>query len=72
MPSNLRLGALQLSPPCPVNVLGKRDDHASEMIKTRARRVLHLLLIITQQSLVTMPSETEGRISLALQAYTGH
>ena len=42
------------------------------MIKTRARRVLHLLLLITHQSLVTMPSETEGRISLALQAYIGH
>ena len=42
------------------------------MIKTRARRVLHLLLLITHQSLATMPSETEGRISLALQAYIGH
>ena len=51
------------------NVLHKRAGHTSGPVKTRAWRVFCLLLLITQQSLVIMPSETEGRISLALQAY---
>jgi hypothetical protein len=54
------------------NVLGKRADHASERIKTRARRVRCLHLLITQQCLVTMPSQTNGRVALALQAYNTH
>ena len=54
------------------NVLGKRADRASGRIRTRARRVLYLHLLITPQYLVTMPSQIEGRVSLALQAYTTH
>jgi hypothetical protein len=38
----------------------------------RARRVHCLHLLITQQCLVTMPSQTEGRVALALQAYNTH
>ena len=51
------------------NVLGTRADHASERIKTRARRVLCIHLLIIQQYLRIMPSQTEGRVSLALQVY---
>jgi hypothetical protein len=56
----------------------KRADQISEWAKTCAQRLLHLLLLIllllltVQRYLVTMPSEIEGRISLALQAYNSH
>lgn len=54
------------------NVLNKRPDQTSELIKTRTRRVFHLLLLLIQQCLVIMPSKAEGRVSLALQAYTSN
>jgi hypothetical protein len=54
------------------NVRDKRAGRTSEWVKTCARRVFHLLLLIIQQYLVTMPSKTEGRVSLALQAYDSH
>jgi len=47
-------------------VRDKRAGRTSEWVKTCARRVFHLLLLIIQQYLVTMPSKTEGRVSLAL------
>jgi hypothetical protein len=34
--------------------------------------VFYLLLLTTQQFLVIMPSQTEGRVSLALQAYISY
>jgi hypothetical protein len=53
-------------------VRDKRAGRTSEWVKTYTRRVFHLSLLIIQQYLVTMPSKTEGRVSLALQAYNGH
>jgi ribosomal protein S18 len=44
----------------------------SEPRKTRPRRIFHLFSLIQQQSLVTMSSQNEGRISLALQAYNSN
>ena len=54
------------------NVPHKRADHTSGLIKTRARRAFHFLLLAKQQCRVTMSSNTEGRISLALQALTSN
>jgi hypothetical protein len=44
----------------------------SEPRKTRPQRVFYLFSLIQQQSLVTMSSQNEGRISLALQAYNSN
>jgi hypothetical protein len=54
------------------HVRDKRAGRTSEWVKMCARRVFHLFLLIIQQDLVTMPSKTEGRVSLAPQAYNGH
>ena len=51
------------------NVPHKRVAHTSECHRTRPCHISQLYLLITQQTLVAMASQTEGRLSLALQAY---
>jgi hypothetical protein len=46
-----------------------RTGHTTKPVKMRTQRVLQLPHLIIQQFLVAMPSQTEGRLSLALQAY---
>ena len=54
----------------PDNVFHNRAGHTSEGVKTRPLRVVWLSPLNTLHFLVAMPSQTEERLCLTLQAYT--